>query len=269
MKTKIINTKKVSIFWCLFILFCFNHKIYSQIIYTDIPDATPNATYSLDLNNDTIIDFTFGFGGSGSSIGVFCNPLNNNAYAGNFVNGTYFPWALSASNTICASLATWYDSNTSGTMSLGASIGYWPGETNKYLALRLNVGDNTYYGWARLDFLEMSGSFTIKDYAYQSTPNACIQAGQSNLSSNENMGQSVFSVYPNPFNSSATLQTYSNYKNVSLTIYNFNGQIVKQKTNLSGQIFSLFRENLPNGMYFISLSEENKIIGIEKILISD
>lgn len=269
MKTNMIYIKKASFLCSLLILFCFNQKAHSQIIYTDIPDTTPNATYSLDLNNDSIIDFIIQFSGSASTIGVFCYPLNNNAYSGNLVYENYFPWALSASNTVCASLATWYDSNNQGTMSVGTNEGYWPGATNKYLALKLNVGANTYYGWARLDFLEMSGSFTIKDYAFESTPNTCIQTGQTNLGSNVNIEKSVFSVYPNPFNSSATIHTSINYKNVSLTIYNFNGQIVKQKTDLSGQIFYLFRENLPKGMYFICLSEENRIIGVEKILISD
>ncbi|MEI7580063.1 MAG: hypothetical protein WCJ58_08615, partial [bacterium] len=147
MKTKIIFLKKVTSLCCLLILFFFNSRLYSQIIYTDIPDATPNATYPLDLNNDSIVDFMIQFGGSAGTVGVMCYPQNNNAYSGDFVSGEHLPWALSTSNTICDSLATWYDSSNIGTMGLGASIGYWPGATDKYLALKLIVGPNTYYGW--------------------------------------------------------------------------------------------------------------------------
>jgi hypothetical protein len=266
MKTKIIFLKKVASFCCLLILFFFNSRLYSQIIYTDIPDATPNATYPLDLNNDAIIDFLiqFDFGDK-----VMCKPQNNNAYSGNFFGGVHLPWALSTSNSICDTLATWYDANNPGTMAWGTSIGNWVGETNKYLALKLIVGTNTYYGWVRLDLLATSTSFTIKDYAYQSTPNACIQSGQTILGIHENSSIIIFSIFPNPFISSTTIQTIGNLKNATLTIYNSYGQTLKQVTTISGQTVSLSRDNLPSGLYFIRLTEENKIIAVEKILITD
>ncbi|MEY4905053.1 MAG: hypothetical protein RLZZ292_2868 [Bacteroidota bacterium] len=273
MKTKIIVLKKVATLCCLLVLFISNSRLYAQIIYTDIPDATPNATYPLDLNNDTIVDFMIQFGSSaGLGIGVICTPLNNNAYSGDFVGGLHLPWALSSSNPICASLATWYDANNPGTMGLGASTGYWAGATNKYLALKLMVGSNTYYGWARLDLLAMSGSFTIKDYAYESTPNTCIQAGRTVLGINENTSKPIFSIFPNPFISSTTIQTIDNLDNATLTICNSFGQMVKQVTPITigaGQTVSLSRGDLPSGLYFIRLTEENKIIAMEKLIISD
>lgn len=266
MKTKIIFLKKVASLFGLLILFFLNSRLYSQIIYTDIPDATPSATYPLDLNNDTIIDFLIQF-----DLGdkVMCKPQNNNVYSGNFVGGVHLPWALSASNSICVSLATWYDANNPGTMAWGTSIGYWVGETNKYLALKLNVGTNTYYGWARLDLLPTSTSFTIKDYAYESTPNACIQSGQTILGINENSNNDVFSIFPNPLISSTTIQTIGNLQNATLTIYNSFGQTLKQVKNISGQTVSLSRDNLASGLYSIRLAEENKIIAVKKLIITD
>ena len=133
------------------------------------------------------------------------------------------------------------------------------GATNKYLALKLIVGSNTYYGWARLDFLFISGSFTIKDYAYESAPSACIQLGQTVLGYNENSSKPIFSVFPNPIISSTTIQTIVNLKNATLTIYNSYGQALKQVKNISGQIFSLFRDNLPSGLYFISWHKKIKL----------
>jgi hypothetical protein len=266
MKTKIIFLKKVASLCCLLILFCFNSRLYSQIIYTDIPDATPNATYPLDLNNDTIVDFLIQFDLGNK---VMCKPQNNNAYSGNFVGGVHLPWALSASDSICDSLATWYDANNPGSMAWGTSIGYWAGETNKYLALKLFVGTNTYYGWVRLDLPATSTSFTIKDYAYQSTPNACIQPGQTILGSNENSSIIIFSIFPNPFISSTTIHTIGNLKNATLTVYNSFGQTLKQVKNISGQTVSLSRDNLPCGLYFIRLTEEDKIIAVKKLIITD
>jgi hypothetical protein len=249
------------------ILFIFNSRLYAQIIYTDIiPDATPNATYPIDLNNDTIVDFIIQFDMADK---IMCKPQNNNAYSGEFVGGLHLPWALSSSHNICDTLLTWYDSNNPGTMAWGTSTGNWLGATNKYLALKLIVGSNTYYGWARLDFLFISGSFTIKDYAYESTPNACIQSGQTALGINENTNKHIFSIFPNPTISSTTIQTFFNLKNATLTIYNSYGQTLKQVKNISGQTVSLSRDNLPGGLYFLRLTEENKIIAVEKLTITD
>ncbi len=244
----------------------FNSKLYSQIVYTDIPDATPNATCPIDLNNDAVVDFSINFD---FPIRVKCYPANNNAYLGDFVGGTHLPWALSSTNPICASSATWYDSNNPGTMAWGTTTGYWLSATDKYLALKLIVGANTYYGWARFDFVPGSGSFTLKDYAYNSTPNACIQAGQTALSINENTLNTISSIFPNPFTSSTTIQTTENLKNASLAIYNSLGQAVKQLDNISGQTVSISRDNLPSGLYFIKLTEDDKIIALEKLVITN
>jgi hypothetical protein len=269
MRTKIIFLKNISSLCCLLVLCSFNSLLYAQIIYTDIPDATPNATCPLDLNNDTIDDFMLQYGGSAGTIGVICSPLNNNAYSGNLVDGIYLPWALSASNSICDSLATWFDANKPGTMAWGTSIGKWVGVTDKYLALKLIVGTNTFYGWARLDVVATSTSFTLKDYAYESTPNTCIQSGQTILGFNEYSNKDIFSIFPNPFISSTTIQTTGNLKNATLTIGNLYGQTLKQINNISGQTVSFSRDNLPSGLYFIKLTEENKIISVERLIITD
>jgi hypothetical protein len=200
---------------------------------------------------------------------VVCYPQNNNAYSGNLVGGVHLPWALSSFNNVCDSLATWYDSNNPGTMAWGTNLGYWVGVTDKYLALKLIVGANTYYGWARLDFLASSGSFTIKDYAYERTPNACIKLRQTTLGVNENTNGRIFSAFPNPFTSSTTIQVVGNLNNATLTVCNLHGQTVKQIKNISGQTFSFSCDNLASGVYFVRLTEENKIIGVEKIVIID
>jgi len=269
MDSKIILLRKVAYLFSLLIVFFLNSRLYSQIVYTDIPDATPNATFPLDLNNDTIVDFMIQFGGSAGSVGVICYPLNNNAYSGNFVDDVYSPRALSSSSPICDSLLTWYDANNPGTMALGENIGNWVGATDKYLALKLIVGTNTYYGWARFDILGTSTSFTIKDYAYESSPNTCILSGQTGLGINENTRNRIFSIFPNPLNSSATIKTIGNLKNATLTIYNAYGQSLKQLDHISGNTISLTRENLPSGLIFIRLTEENKIIAEEKCIIID
>lgn len=270
MNTKNIVLRNWRFLYCFLIVLFVESKLYAQIIYTDIiPDATPNASYSLDLNNDSIVDFLIQFGGSSGMIGVMCYPQNYNAYSGDFVGGIYSPWALSAADAICDSSATWYDSNYPGTMGLGASIGFWPGATDKYLALKLIAGTNTYYGWARFDFLAMSGSFTIKDYAYNSSPNDCIFAGQTITGFDELTNKNAFSIYPNPFISTTTIQTIGDFQNATVTIYDLLGKSLKQINNVSGMTVSLSRDDLPGGLYLLRLTEGNKIIAVEKLIIND
>ncbi len=154
-------------------------------------------------------------------------------------------------------------------MAWGVTTGHWLGATDKYLALKLVKGSNTYYGWARLDFLHSSGSFIIKDYAFESKPNTCIQSGQITSGILENPTKSVFSITPNPFISSAIIKTSLSLKNATLRIYNTQGQMVRQVRSISGQIATISRDNLPSGLYFVQLSEDDKILGEEKLIVAD
>jgi hypothetical protein len=270
MKTKIKFLKNWSSLCCFLILVFFNSSIKAQIVYTDIPDATPNATFSLDLNNDTIVDFVIHYGViDGAGMGVICTPQNNNAYSGNLSGGVHLPWAFSASKNICDTLTTWFDTGNPGILAFGTTGGYWVGETNKYLALKLIVRTDTIYGWVRIDVLSNSSSFTVKDYAYESAPNTCIQAGQTTLEVIESSKKDGFSIFPNPFVSSTTIQTTGNLQNSTLTIYNTCGKTLKQVKNISGHNILIFRENLESGLYFIQLTEENKIIAVKKLSVVD
>lgn len=74
-------------------------------------------------------------------------------------------------------------------------------------------------------------------------------------------------IFPNPFSSLTTLQTKNSFKNTTLTVRNLQGQIVKKIDNLSGQTFILSRDNINNGLYFLQLTQEGKVIGTKKIMI--
>jgi hypothetical protein len=218
------------------------------------------------LNNDGNSDFLIQFELINK---ILCIPQHNNAYAGNVVAGVHSPYALSTSTTICDTLATWFDSSSPSTMAFGTNIGYWVAASNRYIPLKIIVGANTYYGWARLDVLPSSTSFTIKDYAYESTPNACIETSSSLVGVDENSTHNNFSISQNPFMSSTTIQTSQHLNDATLTIYNTYGQIVKKVKNIVGHTISLSRDALPSGLYCITLMEKNQHPIIEKLTITD
>jgi hypothetical protein len=70
---------------------------------------------------------------------------------------------------------------------------------------------------------------------------------------------SEFSFSPNPFFMQTLLQTNVFLKNACMTIYNSSGELVKRLDNLSGQTITIRRDNLPCGLYFVELTEENRI----------
>lgn len=76
-------------------------------------------------------------------------------------------------------------------------------------------------------------------------------------------------IYPNPFSTQTVLQTNNPLKNATLTIYSSFGQTIKQIKNINGQIFTLQRDNLQSGFYFVWLTVGSKVITIKKLVIID
>ncbi len=76
-------------------------------------------------------------------------------------------------------------------------------------------------------------------------------------------------IFPNPFSTQTVLQTDNLLHNATLTVYNSHGQTVKEIKNISGQTVTLFRDNLPSGLYFLRLTENNKLLAVDKLVITD
>jgi hypothetical protein len=76
-------------------------------------------------------------------------------------------------------------------------------------------------------------------------------------------------IYPNPFNWQTTIQVDHVLKNATLTLYNSYGQQVGQMKSISGQTIILHRDNLVNGLYFLKLTQDNKIVSVNKFVITD
>lgn len=89
------------------------------------------------------------------------------------------------------------------------------------------------------------------------------------------MGLDIFeqndelTIYPNPFSYTATLQTKNDLNCAIISIYNLLGQQVKQIKNISKSTIVFSRDNLPSGIYFIRLTQDNKVIASEKLIIID
>jgi hypothetical protein len=86
---------------------------------------------------------------------------------------------------------------------------------------------------------------------------------------NEFNNESTISIFPNPSSSGINVETDKMFTDATVTLYNSLGQTVKQVKNISGQTFFVDRENLPSGLYFICVTQNNIILATEKLVITD
>jgi len=76
-------------------------------------------------------------------------------------------------------------------------------------------------------------------------------------------------IFPNPFSNLTNIKFNTEFQNITLEIYNSLGQLVKEKNNISGNTTTIYRDNLPVGLYIIRLTEDKKVIYLGKVLIDD
>ena len=162
----------------------------SVIIYTDVdPDfisEDPNGFYSLDLNNDQIIDFTVKSDGSGGweYLGITSNSNDANGIL------SVAPWytyaiPLNSGQEIFALkgykngefYATW-GFLFECTIEQDCSP-YWEDKFDGYFGLRFIINGRTHYGWVQLNVTSVT-QWILMDYAYNATPDKPILAGQRN-----------------------------------------------------------------------------------------
>ena len=160
--------------------------------------------------------------------------------------------------------------------------GDWPNSSDRYLGLRIISGAQTYYGWARLSVFVDKGeaSFTIKDYAYESTPGKSIHAGAigaplanvSNANTLKNAASLNLKIFPNPTSANTTVTfLLLKQQQVSIMLYDKDGRFVK---NLAAQEFmqgiqqiNVDTQDLNAGIYFLQLKAA-EFVQTEKVIVT-
>jgi uncharacterized delta-60 repeat protein len=72
-----------------------------------------------------------------------------------------------------------------------------------------------------------------------------------------NMEMGTIAVFPNPAHSNATIHCDIELKSAIISIFNSSGNNVRTFTKVHGNYFSLNSENLPSGIYYIQIHQEN------------
>ncbi len=281
--------KKLSAF--IFTAMLFSASANAQIVYTDVtPDQVISATtipstedYNIDLNNDGINDYKISCSRSGGicplapSSRLYINFISDSALNSNaVVTGTSitYPLAMNLNDSISSGLSFssfgYLRRNTSGGPCTG-TFGVWSYSIDRYLGLKLIVGGNTYYGWARMQIDVVTGipSCTIKDYAYNSIPNQPILAGDTGTVPTgifENSFSSSINLFPNPANNHLTIALGSNNKNVEVAIADMTGKIIYTTIAYETNRIEVNTSEFAEGIYIVQIGTE-KYIETKKFIV--
>ncbi len=83
----------------------------------------------------------------------------------------------------------------------------------------------------------------------------------------ENDLAAAINIAPNPFSSTLHIQSKSSLQQVSMIMYNSYGIPVKQLNKVSGNNFTINSTGLVNGIYYLQITENGKVIKSEKVVV--
>jgi hypothetical protein len=164
----------------------------AEIVFTKTNKTIFTGSLPIDLNNDGVADFTLTNRTVAYSSSTYLQNLGVRGGSGAAVIGRQNGNSLSAWD---APLSWSIGPNSpKGFVNVGhhsarmaaaggrccfTPIGPWKSATNKYLGLQFTVKGQVHYGWARLTVSTVGDvvKTTLTGYAYESTPNTAILAG--------------------------------------------------------------------------------------------
>jgi hypothetical protein len=168
----------------------------AQVTYTDVnPDVVADSLnpYAIDFNNDATPDL------------VFVVQHVNQLFSGYTIVGAYaygfLPAGLPVANpadsatavldcgVAVASQPLFYGGANGGTAAFGYDLvvqpinyplsgGAWLGLSDKYLGVKFTAASGTHYGWVKLSVAANAETITVKEYAFNATPDAAISTCQ-------------------------------------------------------------------------------------------
>lgn len=264
-------------FFFIVLFFIANFYVHSQIVYTDInPDCEStmsSSTFSffafnlcpIDFDNNGSNEYSFRWDDFDTAWYVHMEFANDNCEIA--LNGTstvnfgriIMPLQL---NDLINNSLTWGVSDPEPFIGLQQGLDSNTNFLNlgdRYIGVKFRIGTNTYFGWVLVNFQTVGGSrkIIVKSYAYNSTPNAQILAGQTNiLSLNELSNHNYVHVYPNPSQTSILIQDKLNStENFNFNILDLTGRIVQNGSSKFNEQIDV--EDLISGNYIIQMETKN------------
>lgn len=138
---------------------------------------------------------------------------------------------------------------------------------DKYVGVKFNLDGNVHYGWILVSF-DDNNLFTVKEYAYQSTPNTPLNAGDTGETAGvEEMANNLIQTYPNPAENIITVQNSQDFSISSITINDLSGKKVSEITmNKSFSSESIDVSSLKAGVYIMNFHNGDRKLSSTKLI---
>lgn len=212
-----------------------------------------------------------------SLVNASVNAIASTLSISSYTTSVYVAAALNLNSNINNNLNNWstgtststYTSTTStafngvllgGKASLGTqstiSVGQFPGAGDKFLGVKFTIGTSTHYGWLRLDMSIDSDSITIKDFAYESTANTSILAGDtgSTVGLNKNRLENKLDYYASNGKININSELSSNS---ILSIYDLSGKLIQSEVIGIQKEFSI--QGDLQGIYIVEIRDSKGV----------
>jgi hypothetical protein len=161
----------------------------AEVVYTPANQVIGhNGVYALDVNHDGTVDFLiqqWNYGNWTSNNQLLADPA-----VGNGVEGIRRAVAVLQSGQPIGPSQNFIAGDQNGEVMLSVTHtttggpshlhGSWANVNNRYLGLKFQISGQNHYGWARVNVQRKGFHFlaTLTGYAYETTPNTAINAGQ-------------------------------------------------------------------------------------------
>jgi hypothetical protein len=139
-----------------------------------------------------------------------------------------------------------------------------PGQSGSSLFYTDNID---YYTFGVLNFSTQYRHYKINQNVFYQLKN--IIENYATSVTETSAGGNKVNIYPNPFSSYATIQLSNPVTHANLSLFNATGEVVREIQNISGQEIILAREDLPEGVYFIRLTQGEKVITTGNLIITN
>ncbi len=219
----------------------------AEISYHDyVPDSVLSGDGQhpmyMDIDIDGIGDFDFTiafheqiqfFSGYNGSL-VLVDESNN------------VPLVLESGYNINTGSRLWFDSFHS---SLNLTD-IWPGNFDKFIGLKFKSNNQWHYGWLRISAPEDGLSVIVKDFAWETTPEQAINAGDGigTEVKNNNSNSEEICIFPNPASNLLKISGITEPSNIE--ILNTLGVVCKRILVIES-IVSFDISDLAEGVYFV------------------
>ncbi len=251
--------------------------VSSQVRYHNIQDTTlvnNGDFFDIDFNNDGILDVRVSLSQFTSSYPTYSYYYYRNSvlavglsYASAEINvqlnsySYYEAAAFNLNSSIGSSVNSFLGYGYLGVIrgtsnsfsSYVFSSGQFPGSGQKFVGAKFNIGTAVHYGWIRMDVPSNSQSVTIFDFAYDTTANNTILAGDTGLAVGiDELNSEKIELYA----SEAVLHFPNSLnKTFDLRVYDLKGQL-QEITRVAAGSHQYSLKRFYNGIYIVELKNE-------------